>query len=71
MKDYFRPAIGIIITTIILVIINQFTEITFIKDYAFLFIVGAMLLGVELTKMAKKTDNEEQGTNVNEVKNCP
>jgi hypothetical protein len=59
MKDYFRPAIGIIITTIILVIINQFTEITFIKDYAFLFIVGAMLLGVELTKMAKKTDNEE------------
>jgi hypothetical protein len=59
MKDYFRPAIGIIVTTIILVIINQFTEITFIKDYAFLFIVGAMLLGVELTKMAKKTDNEE------------
>ena len=59
MKDYFRPAIGIIITTIILVIINQFTEITFIKDYAFLFIVGAMLLGVELTKIAKKADNEE------------
>jgi hypothetical protein len=59
MKDYFRPAIGIIMMTIILVVINQFTEITFIKDYAFLFIVGAMLLGVELTKMAKKADNEE------------
>lgn len=59
MKDYFRPAIGIIMMTIILVIINQFTEITFVKDYAFLFIIAAMLLGVELTKMAKKTENEE------------
>lgn len=59
MKNYFIPAIGIIITTIILVVINEFTEMTFIKDYALLFIIAAMLLGVWLEKISGKTDGEK------------
>lgn len=59
MKNYFIPAIGIIITTIILVVINEFTEMTFIKDYALLFIIAAMLLGVWLGKLSGKTDGEK------------
>ena len=39
MKNYLIPAIGIIITTLILVVINEFTETTFIKDYALLLIM--------------------------------
>ncbi|MBD3386378.1 hypothetical protein GF407_15820 [candidate division KSB1 bacterium] len=59
MKNYFIPAIGIIITTIILVVINEFTEMTFIKEYALVFIIAAMLLGVWLAKLSGKTDGEK------------
>jgi len=59
MKNYLIPAIGIIITTIILVVINEFTEMTFIKDYALLFIIAAMLLGVWLAKLSGKTDGKK------------
>ena len=59
MRKYFLPAIGIIITAIILVAINEFTEMTFIKDYALLFIIAAMLLGVWLGKLSGKTDGEK------------
>jgi hypothetical protein len=46
------PATGIIIVTIILVIINEFTELTFIRDYALIFIIAGMFLGAGLTKLA-------------------
>jgi hypothetical protein len=59
MKNYLIPAIGIIITTIILVVINEFTEMTFIKDYALLFIVAAMLFGVWLAKLSGKKDGNK------------
>jgi ABC-type Mn2+/Zn2+ transport system permease subunit len=58
MKEYLIPAIGIIITTIILIAVNEFTETTFIKDYALLFIIAAMLLGVGLTKLSKNSNQE-------------
>ena len=48
----FLPAIGIIIVTIILVVLNEFTELTIIKDYALIFIVAGMFLGAGLTKLA-------------------
>ena len=54
MKNYFIPAIGIIIVTIILIVINEFTEMTFIKDYAFILIIAALLLGVGLTVLSGK-----------------
>jgi hypothetical protein len=46
------PALGIVIVTIILLTINEFTELTFVKDYAFIFIIAAMLFGVWLTKLS-------------------
>jgi hypothetical protein len=54
MKSYFIPAMGIIITTIILIAINERTEMTFVKDYALLLIIAAMLLGVWLGKLSGK-----------------
>lgn len=46
MKKKILPAVGIITVTIILVAINEFTELTFIKDYALMLIITGMLLGV-------------------------
>lgn len=55
MEKKFLPALGIIIVAIILVAINELTEWTFIKDYALIFIVAGMLLGVWLTKLSEKS----------------
>lgn len=54
MKRKMLPTIGIIIVAIILITINEFTELNFIKEYAFLFIVTGMLLGIVLTKIGDK-----------------
>ena len=50
MKKSFLPAVAIIITTTLLVAINEFTELSFIKDYALLLIIAAMLFGFWLGK---------------------
>ena len=50
MKNYLVPALAILLITIVLVAINELTELTFIQDYALLFIVAAMLFGVWLGK---------------------
>jgi hypothetical protein len=55
MNKNILPAIGIISVTITLLILNEFTEMTFIKDYALLFIISGMLLGVALTKLANRS----------------
>jgi len=55
MNKKIVPAAGIIIVSLILVAINEFTELTFIKDYALIFIVAAMLFGVWLTKQSEKS----------------
>lgn len=55
MEKKFLPALGIIIVSIILVAINEFTEWTFIKDYAIIFIIAGMLLGVWLKKLSEKS----------------
>ena len=59
MNKKLLPAIGIIVVTIILLLLNVFTETTFIKDYAYLFIITGMLLGVGLTNLANKSKNKE------------
>jgi len=59
MNKKLLPAIGIIVVTIILLLLNEFTETTFIKDYAYLFIITGMLLGVGLTNLANKSKNKE------------
>lgn len=57
MKNYLIPALGIILTTIILVLINEYTEATFVRDYAYLLIIIAMLMGVGLAQVASKQKN--------------
>lgn len=59
MNKKFFPAAGIVIVTIILVTINEFTESTFIKNYALIFIIAGMLLGIELTKLYKSKGEKE------------
>jgi len=54
MKRYLIPAVGIILVTVGLVAINEFTELTIVKDYALILIVAAMLLGVWLSKISGK-----------------
>lgn len=54
MNKKILPALGIIIVTIILVALNEFTEMTSIKDYALICIIAGMLLGVGLTKLVNK-----------------
>ena len=57
MKHYTLPALGIVLVTLILVVINEFTDSTIVQDYAFLFIIGGMLLGVFLTRLGDRSKN--------------
>ena len=59
MNKKVLPAFGIIIVTIILVAINEFTEMSFIKDYALIFIIAGMFLGVGLAKLADKPSKND------------
>jgi hypothetical protein len=59
MQRKFLPALGIIVVTVILVAINELTELTFVKDYALIFIIGGMLFGVWLTKLSDKSKNQK------------
>lgn len=43
---YAIPFAFIIVMAVALVLINEFTDLAFARDYAWLFITGAMLLGV-------------------------
>lgn len=54
MNKKFLPAIGIITAAIILILINELTEFTFIKNYALIFIIGGMYLSIWLTKLSDK-----------------
>lgn len=55
MKDpKLFAAFAILLIALILVLINEFTNWTFISDFAYLFIIGAMLLGMWLGKRIQK-----------------
>lgn len=54
MKRYLIPAVAIVLVTVGLVAINEFTELTIVEDYALILIVAAMLLGVWLSKISGK-----------------
>lgn len=60
MKKRILPAVGIITVTIILVAINEFTELTFIKDYALMLIIAGMLFGVWLTKLSDRSKEKKK-----------
>ena len=59
MRKLLLPAVGIVVVTIILVAINEFTEATFIKDYALILIIAGMLFGAWLTKLSDRSNNEK------------
>ena len=59
MKKKILPALGIIIVAIILVVINEFTELTFITDYALIFIISGMFFGLWLSKLSDKTNENK------------
>lgn len=58
MRNYLIPAVGIVLVSVILLALNEWTETTVIRDYAYFFIVAAMLLGVWLTYLSKKANDE-------------
>lgn len=60
MNKKFFPALGIVIVSIILLLISEFTEYTFITNYAFLIIIAAMYLGMELEKLNYKSKGENE-----------
>jgi hypothetical protein len=60
MNRKFLPALGIIVVTIILVTLNEFTDTTFIKDYALVFIIAGMFAGVGLTRLADRSKDKER-----------
>lgn len=59
MNKNILPVIGIIAVTIVLLILNEFTDMAFIKDYALVFIIAGMFLGIGLTKLADKSKGEK------------
>ena len=59
MKKKILPALGIIIVTIILVVTNEFTELTFITDYALIFIIAGMFFGLWLSKLSDKANENK------------
>ncbi len=54
MNRKILPALIIILVTIILVVINEFTELTFIKDFALICIIAGMFFGLWLSKLSDK-----------------
>ena len=54
MKKSYYPAIGIIAVTIILLIINQFTDSEIIQYYALVWIVAGKFFGKWLAKLGKE-----------------
>jgi len=59
MKQYLIPAAGIVIVTLLLLAINRWTETSIVKDYAYLFIIAATLLGVWLARLLAKRNNDQ------------
>lgn len=58
MRKKILPAVGIILVTIILVLINEFSETTIIRDYALILIIAGMFLGVALQKLSDNSSKE-------------
>tara|TARA_B100001059_G_scaffold162705_1_gene162233 strand:- start:201 stop:380 length:180 start_codon:yes stop_codon:yes gene_type:complete len=59
MKKKILPALGIIIVAIILVVVNEFTELTFISDYALIFIIAGMFFGLWLSKLSDRANENK------------
>jgi len=58
MRHSLIPFLGIVLVTMMLVALNEWTEWALVRDYAFVFIVAAMLLGLWLEKQISEGRNE-------------
>jgi len=54
LKKKKYPLIGVIIMSIVLLLINRYTETSFAKDYAILFIMVGLFLGLRVEKYFSK-----------------
>ena len=52
-KNILFPAIGILSVTIIVIGVNEFTEITVNSGFGYMLIISAMLFGVWLSKRSR------------------
>ena len=59
MKNYLFPAGGIIVVTIILLLVNRFTDSSIIQDYALIWIISGMFLGTGLAKWKGKSKSDD------------
>jgi len=59
MTRKILPALGIIIVAIILVAVHEFTELTFITDYALICIIAGMFFGLWLSKLSDKPNENK------------
>jgi hypothetical protein len=55
MNKKILPVLAIILVTIALLVINNLTESKSIKDYALIFIISGMFLGVWASKVLKES----------------
>lgn len=58
MRQSLIPFLGIVLVTMILVALNEWTDWAVVRDYAFVFIVAAMLFGLWLEKRISQERNE-------------
>lgn len=56
MRRYAIPATLIVLVATVLVLINEYTSLTFVRDYAWLLITAAMLVGVFLSRRSTQSD---------------
>lgn len=58
MRNSFIPFLGIVLVTMMLIALNEWTEWAVVRDYAFVFILAAMSLGLWLEKQISEGRNE-------------
>ncbi|MDT8341746.1 MAG: hypothetical protein RQ751_09565 [Longimicrobiales bacterium] len=60
-QRYALPAGLIVVVAVALVLVNEFTDLAFARDYALLILTVAMLLGVWLARRSGKADTHDAG----------
>ena len=56
MKRNLIPAIAIIVVAILLLLVNRYSSTTVLKEYAYLFIIAAMLFGYGIARFFQASD---------------
>jgi hypothetical protein len=54
MSKRIYPALGILISAVILLAVSEFTDWTIAEDYGYILIILGMLVGMRLKNVSKK-----------------